>query len=183
MATPIIRQTSGPDWHPESGSAGAVGLECPDCHSTALVKLSLVHATGISILTGAARGRGLLVGENGASVSYARLRASGTLQTQLSRTASPPRKKRYRYVLTGWILGLYLALLIAASMQSGPPGHVIHIHHAFTLFVWLYSAVLIVVLAVLWHHNHALYAQRYRDWDRSFMCRRCGTIVRVNLHD
>src|SRR5215831_21351963 len=144
MATQITRQSSALDWHQECSNRSTTSWKCPDCHSPDLVKLSLVHATGISMLTGVARGRGLVVGGNGASGSSVRLRTSGTLQTELSRIASPPRKKRYRYLIALWILGLYLALLIAASMQSGSPGHVAHIHHAFTLFIWLYSGIFIV---------------------------------------
>jgi hypothetical protein len=178
-----MRRTSALALHHGSDEAGVIGWECPDCHSTDLVKLSLVYATGTAALTGVARGRSLFVGENGLAIGFGSFKTSGMLQTQLARIASPPRKKRYRYVVAGWILGLYQACLVAASMQSGGSIHVLLMNYRFALFIGIYSLVFTVVLGVFWHHNHAIYSERHTDWARSFMCRRCGTIVRVGPHD
>jgi hypothetical protein len=178
-----MRQSSALDWRQESGNGAVIGWECPDCHSTDLVRLSLIYATGVAAITGVTRGRALGIGENGISVNYGKLKTSGTLQTELSRIANPPRRKKYRYLIATWIFGLYLAAIIAGAMQSGAPSHVARIHQQFDAFVWVYSTAIFVVLTFLWHHNHGLYAQRYRPWTRSSMCRRCGTIVRVDSHD
>ena len=75
-----------------------------------------------------------------------------------------------------WFLGLYLAVVVQAYLKSAVPGNAMHLHQQFTLFLRVYFAFLIGMLAVLWRHNHGRYAQRYREWDRSFMCRRCGRI-------
>jgi hypothetical protein len=34
----------------------------------------------------------------------------------------------------------------------------------------------ILLLAVIWKHNHTTYPTEYAKWDRSFVCQRCGTV-------
>ena len=179
MATPNTRQMCAIGSHQNSGSKGGFNWQCPDCQSADLVKLSLVYAAGTSAINGRSRGRGFAFAENGIGLSFSRTRASGKIQTQLSRMASPPHKKRYRYVIVTWLLGFYLALCIAAPWGRITPAHAAHLHQQFAFFSWMYCAFLVFVLGVLWRNNHVVCPRRYREWDRSFMCRRCGMIVRV----
>ena len=122
MAIPNTQQLCAIGSHLKSGSTGGFNWQCPpDCQSTDLVKLSLVYTNGVSVINGRWRSRGLLFAENGIGFGFGRTRTSGKIQTQLSRVASPPHKKRYRYVIVAWIVGSYIALCIASPSRSRHP--------------------------------------------------------------
>jgi len=150
MATPIMRQTSAIGSPPDSGNSSGGAWQCPTCNSSELVKLSLVHAAGISGIKAHSRGRGLALGESGVGVSFSGAEIEGTLQTQLSRIASPPRKKRYRYFVNVWVLGLFVAGWIALSLEETQPGNAAQVHQQFNWFSWLYSGLLAWVLSIYW---------------------------------
>jgi len=141
------------------------------------VKLSLVYAAGISGVAARSRGRGIALAENGIALSFSGAETKGTFQTQLSRIASPPHKKRYRQFVLGWILGFAFSGYIVLLLKSAEPSHAAHLHQQFAWFSWIYCGFLVGRLWALWRYNHRSYPQRYREWDRSFMCRRCGKIV------
>jgi len=162
--------------HAQSVNPSALNWQCPDCDSTDTVKLRLVYSAGISEIRGRSRIRGLAFGASGITLGLGGLRSSGIVQTQLSRIASPPQKKRCRYYVVALILGFYLALCIEAFLKSATHGNIMHLHQQFALFSWTYCALLVCVLAVLWRYNHRIYPQRYHEWEISFMCRRCGRI-------
>ncbi len=182
MATPNIRLSSAAGSRPDSGNTGAIEWQCPNCHSSDLVKLSLVYAAGISGIDAHSRGRGLALAENGIAVSFSGAETTGTLQTQLSRIASPPHKKRYRYFVLAWVLGLVSASWLAIALQAAEPRYAADLKQGFVWLAWIYCGFLAWMLWVLWRYNHRLYPQRYREWNRSFICRRCGKIVRIGLH-
>ena len=183
MATFTTRQMCAIGSHLNSGSEGGFNWQCPVCQSADLVKLSLVYAAGTSAINGRSRGRGLLFAGNGIGFGFSRTRSSGKIQTQLSRMASPPHKKRYRYVIVAWLLGFYLALCIAAPWGPITPAHAAHLHQQFVFFSWMYCVFLVCALGVLWRYNHVAYPKRYREWDQSFMCRRCGKIEQLRAKE
>ena len=176
MATHIVPQGSAVGSHAESVNPTALNWQCPDCHSTDTVKLPLVYSAGISEIRGRSRIRGLAFGASGITLGLGRLKSSGTIQTQLSRIASPPQKKRYRYYVVAWILGFYFALCIELFLKSAAPGNAVHLHQQFAFFSWMYCGFLVCMLGALGRYNHRVYPQRYHEWGRSLMCRRCGKI-------
>lgn len=180
MGTPSMRRSFVTGSHPDSGNAGTTIWQCPDCHSTDLVKLSLVYAGGLSEIDTHSQVRGLALAGDGIGVSFTGTQTGGTLQTHLSRIAAPPHKKRYRYFVLAWALLFIVPGWIALSLEETQPGNAAHVHQLFTWFSWIYLGLLVLALWVLWRYNHRFYPQRYREWDRSFMCRRCGKIVRAD---
>jgi hypothetical protein len=47
---------------------------------------------------------------------------------------------------------------------------------ALTFFVLIFAAIFALLLFLVWRHNHSTYLQRYAEWDRSFLCSRCGVV-------
>jgi hypothetical protein len=149
-------------------------MQCPKCKSDDTVKLSLVHAAGLSDVQTRSRGHAWALGDIGPLFGFASSKATGTSQTHLSKQAAPPRKKHYRHVILAWLLGLaigtWLILVINAPTGALDP----HIISQFHWFAYAFSAVIVLILAVLWRFNHMIFPRRRDLWNRSFMCRRCG---------
>lgn len=152
-------------------------MECSSCHSTDLVKLSLVYEQGLSELQAQSRLAGLSLGTAGLGFWGGRARTTGTLQTRLSRRLSPPGKMSYWKALVFWFLSFVLV-----GCVSGYLGAISHIsdklfHQRFNLFGDIYTGSLVFLLWLIWRYNHRVFPARHTRWDRSFICRRCGKIV------
>jgi hypothetical protein len=151
-------------------------VQCPKCKSDDTIKLSLVHAAGLSDVETRSRGHAWAVGDGGLLLGFGSSRATGASQTQLSKLAAPPRKKRYRHVILAWLFGLaigtWLILVISAPNGALDP----RILSQFHWFAYAFSAAIVLILAVLWRFNHMILPRRRELWNRSFMCRRCGEI-------
>src|SRR5438128_1895045 len=100
-----------------------MSIQCPNCRSEDLVKTSILYAEGLSDLEAQTRGIGIAFTGPGLALGFGRARTSGTLQTRLSKQAGPPRKKRYRYIVMAWILGLLIGeiLLSYVGMLTRTP--------------------------------------------------------------
>ncbi|MGH9444672.1 MAG: hypothetical protein ACRD3O_02930 [Terriglobia bacterium] len=72
-----------------------MNIECLQCGSTELTKISLIHAEGFSDLKARSRGWGIFVGSGGADLGFGRFSTKGEIQTKLSQKLSPPRKWSY----------------------------------------------------------------------------------------
>ena len=48
---------------------------------------------------------------------------------------------------------------------------------ALTLFALLSTATFPLLLLFFWRHNQTTYKRRYSEWERSFLCQRCGTVT------
>jgi len=46
-----------------------------------------------------------------------------------------------------------------------------------TLFALLSAATFLLLLVLFWRHNQFTYKRRYSEWERSFLCQRCGTLT------
>jgi hypothetical protein len=40
------------------------------------------------------------------------------------------------------------------------------------------AGIFVLLLYLVWKHNHSAYRLQYTDWDRSFVCQRCGTVTK-----
>ena len=84
----------------------------------------------------------------------------------------------YRKVLL-WSVAISLVALVvyvrSVMSQAGPVSTL-----PVTLYAITFPVVLAFLLAMVWRHNHSAYQRQYADWDRSFICQRCGT---VSQHD
>jgi hypothetical protein len=153
-------------------------LRCPSCNSTDLKRLSIAYQEGRFSVNTNSRLRGVVVGAGGPDVVIGRATTRGVQQSDLSRKLDPPTKWFYRKLLL-WSVAISLVGLVvyvrSVMSQPGP---------ASTLPVSLYAITFPVVLAILlafvWRHNHSSYRRQYAEWDRSFICQRCGA---VSQHD
>jgi hypothetical protein len=44
------------------------------------------------------------------------------------------------------------------------------------LYVVLAPIALVLLAAMFWRHNRLVYPHQYAEWDRSFLCQRCGAV-------
>lgn len=130
---------------------------CTGCGSEQSRKLSVVHAGGLSEVN--TRTGGVGVGLGGIGVGSARTR--GTQQTALSQTAAPPEKKSVSIWL--WLL----LLMSIGGMQTNPA---------------LWVVIALGIGAYIWHvmqYNRSVFPKLFREWDRKYMCDRCGLVFSV----
>jgi hypothetical protein len=157
-------------------------LRCPKCNSTDLKKVSLVHEEGFFRSEGRTRLRAVVAGGGGPDLVVGRATTRGTGQSALSKKLTPPVKWSYLKV-TGWSVLVFLGAgwLVfyvntvktnATTVSSAP----------LTLFALIYGAIFALMLLLVWRHNHSSYQTQYAQWDKSFICERCGTVSQQALH-
>ena len=150
-------------------------MQCPKCNTDDCTKLSLVYLNGLSNVRTRSRGHGFNFGDMAGAFSF-RARSRGTFQTGLSKLAGPPRKLRYRHVLLWWGLGLAILYWLFGYLVWLHELSAIRAVALFPQYAHAYSGVALFVLASLAWYNHRVRPERYRHWDRSFMCALCGSI-------
>ena len=151
-------------------------MQCPECKSYDVFKLSVIHSGGLSDLNAKSQGRAVMLGDQGLTLGFDNLTTSGTLQTRLSKLANPPHKKSYTIVLLVWFLGLAAAgwlLGYLATLTHSPESL---FHDRVRWFAYIYSCFAVFLLAVLWRYNHKIFPRRHAIWSRSLMCKRCGKV-------
>ncbi len=151
-------------------------MQCPNCKSEDLVKLSVVHSAGLSDINTRSRGRTLAFSDNGLVLGVGNFKGTGTSQTNLSKLAEPPCKKPYRHVIIAWLLGLVIGASLLTDLNTFTVRAKTHIEHQFQWFAYPYSCLAALVLEVLWRYNHRILPRRHQLWSHSFMCCRCGEI-------
>src|SRR6185312_5496818 len=67
-----------------AGRVGPMELQCPNCKSTDLKKVSLAYQEGLQHVTTRTRLRGVVVGSDGPDVVVGRATTKGMLQTEIS---------------------------------------------------------------------------------------------------
>src|SRR5258708_1532890 len=156
-------------------------LRCPKCNSTDLKKASLAHQEGLFRSEGRTRLRAAIVGGGGPDLVVGRATTRGTEQSALSKKLTPPVKWSYLKV-TGWSVLVFLCAgwLVfyvntvttnATSVSSIP----------LTVFALISGAIFALLLFLVWRHNHSSYHTQYAQWDKSFICGRCGTVSQQAL--
>ena|SRR5438552_1940636 len=155
-------------------------LRCPKCNSSDLKKVSLVYEEGLSSVDARTRLRAVAVGGGGPDMVVGRATTRGSQQSALSRNLRPPVKWSYRKVVFwsvvvflcgGWLVFYVNTFPTNSSRVTSPP---------LTLFAMLSAGVFALLLFLVWRHNHSSYSREYAEWDRSFICERCGA---VSPHD
>ena len=84
-------------------------LECPNCRSTDLKKVSLAYQEGLQRVNTRMRLRGVVVGSDGPDVVVGRATTKGTQQTEISKALTPPKKWSY-LKLFGWSVLVFLSV-------------------------------------------------------------------------
>jgi len=151
-------------------------LRCPKCNSTDLKKVSLAYEEGLFRSEVRTRLRAVVAGGSGPDLVVSRATTRGTQQSVLSKKLTPPVKWSYLkvigwsilvFVSAGWLVFYINAITTKSSTVSSPP---------LTFFTVIFVAIFTFLLFLVWKHNHSTYQTRYAEWDRSFICQRCGTL-------
>jgi hypothetical protein len=156
----------------------AMELRCPSCNSTDLKKVSLAYQGGLHRVKTRTRLVGLVFGDGGADLVGGRAATGGVQQTELSKVLSPPRKWSYVRLIFGSLVVTLAALFayVVFVASSAPPVSTLPMK----MYVLLAPVGFLVLVFLFWRHNHVRFPQEYAQWNRSFMCQRCGT---VSIHE
>jgi len=158
-----------------------MNLRCPKCSSTDLKKVSLAYQEGLFHVGTRTRMLGLLFASGGPDVLVGRATTSGVQQSALSKSLAPPI--RWSYVkLTLWSAVISFVALIAyvrVVMTSPPPVSSLPVKVYFAVA----PLVFIFLFVSIWRHNHSTHPQQCREWDNSFICKRCGDVSQFNLDE
>lgn len=155
-----------------------VELQCPKCGSTDLRKVSLVYQDGLSHTKAKGRHVGFLFGGPGPAIVTGTSVKRGMLQSELSKSLKPPAKWSYAKLVAGSFLLTCAALFayIVFASASAPPVSTLPVK----LYVFLAPVAFVLLTVLFWRHNHLVYPRLFAEWDRSFLCQRCGTISSHN---
>ncbi len=157
-------------------------LCCPKCNSTDLKKVSLAHEEGLFGSEGRTRLRAVAVSGGGPDLVVGRATTRGTEQSALSKKLTPPVKWSYLKVI-GWSVLVFLcAGWLVFYVNTVTTNATTVISAPLTAFGLISGAVFVLLLFVVWKHNHSNYQTQYAQWDKSFICERCGTVSQQVLH-
>ena len=101
-------------------------------------------------------------------------------QSALSKRLTPPVKWSYRKVIFwsalvvlcgGWLVFYVNTITGSATTVMSP---------ALAGYALVASVVFVFVVLVM-RHNLSVYPKRFAEWERSFICQRCGTISKPEL--
>jgi len=149
-------------------------LRCPKCNSTDLKKVSLAYEEGLVRTEGRTRLRAIVAGSGGPNLVMGRATTHGTEQSALTKKLTPPVKWSYLkvigwsillFVCVGWLIFYVNTVMTNATTVSSAP---------LTLFVLMAGATFVLLLFLVWRHNHVAYRRQFAEWDRSYICARCG---------
>jgi len=160
--------------------ACAMDLRCPNCHSADLKEVSLAYQEGLFRVRTKSRLRALLFGEDGPNVIVGTAVMRGTQQTELSRALCPPKKWSFGKILLAAGIVSIASLIFYTNTVMSISSHVSGV--PVVVFGVIGLIVLFVSLAVIWRHNLLVYPRQCAEWERSFVCQRCGAVSRHDLH-
>lgn len=144
---------------------------CSHCKSENIQRLSAVYQAGVSQISTTSSGVGIGVGGGGLGIGVGSATTSGTSQTEASRRAAPPAKKRFRKPLLK-MLGVYL-LSFVILVSIFPPDAT-----AGGVMAWLLQLSWIGA-SIWWIYSARKFnAQRWplllQQWQNTYLCNRCN---------
>ena len=164
-----------------AGRVGPMELQCPNCKSADLKKVSLAYHEGLQRVSTRMRLRGVVVGSDGPDLVVGRATTRGTQQTEISKALTPPKIWSYAklfgwsalmFLSSGWIVFYVNTVTTNSSSVSSFP---------LTIHAVLSGGIFAFLFLVYWKHNHSIFPKQYAQWDRSFICQRCGTVSEHGL--
>lgn len=151
-----------PSHEPPTTSHGLT-MVCPNCNSTDLRRLSLIHAAGSYETRGGILG--FLLGDGLLFGGY-----RGASQSRLSKMAGPPRKGSYLGPAILWLVGFFIVMAFAGRGKLSTPT---------AIFSMAYLVLLPTLLIGTFVYNLFLRPKKLRDWENKFMCQRCGAVTEI----
>lgn len=147
-----------------------VQYSCPTCGSENTQRLSAAYMEGVSQFSATTSGFGWVGGP-----AVANGWTTGTCQTGIAQISAPPQKRSYREGLLLLFLGPVIGALPFAIMEHLNGKAQIHeILAAFSVLTLELFALLFLVRAAV--HNRTEWPRRMREWQMSWICRRCTKI-------
>jgi hypothetical protein len=140
---------------------------CPNCNSSDLQKLSLIHAAGVYESRG--RIRGLFLG-NSARLHFGRYK--GRSQSRLSTAVGSPKKRPYAAPTILWLIGFCLLMALDGRGK---------ISTAMAMFSSAYVFLLPALLIGILVYNFFVYPKKRKNWERKFLCQRCGALAEIQV--
>ena len=151
-------------------------LRCPKCNSTDLKKVSLAHQEGLYRVDARTGLRAVVVGGGWPDLVVGRARTKGSHQTELSKRLSPPIKWSYLRVISWSILGFLALGWLIFYVNTVASNSSTVLSAPLMLYSFFYTCVFVLTLFFVWRHNHSTYQRQYDEWNRSFICERCGAV-------
>ena len=144
---------------------------CPYCQSENIQSYNIAYAGGFSNVNGVTTGVGIGAGGR---VGVGIGNTVGTQQTALSMMATPPKKKSTTSLFIMGTLGIYfglgLVLLVSGLSKS---------NWSLLLYIGAYAILIYTIhRRTVW--NRTVYPQLRRDWERTYICLRCGNKFRLD---
>ena len=153
-------------------------LYCPECGCSELKKVSLAYPEGLFQMQGSSRVRAVVIGGTEPDLVLGRATARASHQSVLSSQLSPPAKWSYLkigswavlvFLCVGWLI-FYINTIRTNSTTV--------LSASVTLFALVAVAIFALLLFLAWKHNHSAYRLQFAEWDRSFVCQRCGAVTK-----
>jgi hypothetical protein len=153
-------------------------LHCPQCGNNGLKKLSLAYQEGLIQTQRSTRVRAVVIGGTGPDLVLGGATARASHQSVLSSQLNPPAKWSYlkigsRAVLVSLCVGWLIFYINTVRTNSTTV-----LSASVTLFALVAAAIFALLLFLAWRHNHSSYERQYAEWDRSFICQRCGAVTK-----
>lgn len=136
-------------------------MQCTQCHSDNVQKLSIIYQSGTQTINttsrtvGGGAGLGGFLGGGGAST-----RTTGQSQSHLAAIASPPKKKGY---MIPYVIIVLSIIAVMAKLISGG-----------VFLLPLALAVFLIYRAFMYNKNQ--WPPKYQEWSKLWHCNKCGAI-------
>jgi hypothetical protein len=149
-------------------------LHCPHCNSSALKKVSLAYEEGLLRVNTRTRILGFLIGGDGPDAFRGRATTKGVHQNEISARLSPPVKWSYgKLLLWAGVVSLLALITFVIHVNSTPPPVSSLPAQLYVIFA---SISVVFLFFTFWRHNRVTYHSKYLQWERSFICQRCGAV-------
>jgi len=152
-------------------------LRCPNCNSTHLKKVSLAYQEELFCIVAQTRFSAVAAGGHGPDFVIGEATTRGFHQSVLSKRLNPPVKWSYRKLILWWVLVFLSIGWIVSYTNTITKNSVAVLSPPLTVFALLSTATLLLSLVLFWRHNHTTHKRRYSQWERLFLCQRCGTLT------
>jgi hypothetical protein len=143
--------------------ARKIRMICPNCNSTNLKSLALIHAAGLYQSSGRTWGLLFGVGDGLYFGSY-----KGSSQSLLSKVAAPPRKGLYAGPTILWLMGFFVVMAFAGRGKLSTP---------MALFSVAYVLTLPTLLIGTFVYNFFVRPRKLRHWQHQSTYQSCGAIT------
>ncbi len=152
-------------------------LRCPNCNSADLKKVSLAYQEGLFYTAARTRLRAVAVGGCGPDLIIGKATTRGFHQSVLSKQLTPPVKWSYRKLILWWVVVFLSIGWIVFYINTIPKNSAAVLSPPLVLWSGLSAVMFLLLLVLFWRHNRSAHKRLYSQWERSFLCQRCGTVT------